>query len=84
MAEKVQLFLGSFGVAVAMIVLVVVSGCAALCSACFVLFGAMEPGSEALGVGLIAALIASVAIFATVKLSKFSRRRWRQQIGEQD
>jgi hypothetical protein len=88
-SKKIQMFLESFGVTVGLIIVTCVAGGAAL----FAALGAMcvatsAPSSPDMNWAfpwlLGGTVVTLVCIFALVKLVKFSRRRWRRDIGESD
>jgi fucose permease len=88
-AERAQLFVRSFGVALALIALTCVAGCAAFfaaCFACIATFAALEPIGDdtAMAAGYIVHGIVGLAIVVPTLwfVAKMVRRRWRRDIGE--
>jgi hypothetical protein len=78
--EKVLFFLRSFTFAVAMVVLVCVTGGAALFASLAAICSISEPNGEPelAGFALLGALIAAACVFAMVKLSRL-QIRWRNR-----
>jgi hypothetical protein len=79
-AQKIQMFLASFGIAVVTLLLVAVAGCAALCSACFAVFASGEKDMWPWAIGL--GMLAVVAVFVTIRVMSFGRRQRQRQLGE--
>jgi hypothetical protein len=88
-AEKVQLFIESFGVTIGLIFVTCVAGGAALFAALGAICIATSPvnssdSNESIPWVVGGAIVTTFSIFALVKLVKFSRSRWRRDIGESD
>ena len=90
-AEKVQLFLASFGVSLALIAVTCVAGCAAYFAACFACLGtfaAFEPLGVDIGIALGYVVYGIVALAIAIPtiwwIAKVIRRRWRRDIGKAD
>jgi len=90
-SERVQLFIASFGVAVALIAVTCLAGCAAFVAACFVgwvTFIPFDANNERMGV--ILGWVVSAVLFSAMmvpvlrRVTKLVRRRWRRDIGEPD
>ena len=83
-AEKVALFLTSFGVASVLSVVVGVSAFCSFCGVCLVMFG-MGARSESglLTVGVAMCFAAVVGLLAIGAMVRWIRRRYRRDIGQQ-
>jgi hypothetical protein len=81
-SEKLQLFLGSFGAALALIAVTCVAGCAAFVAACFACAATMNVGGDAAGMMVFAGVAAAIVIPTLWLVAKVIRRRWRRDIGE--
>jgi hypothetical protein len=74
--QKIQLFLSSFIGTVGVIILIAVTGAAALATACAVTIAAIEPkASMVLGVAIATAAIAILGIFALRRIFASINRR---------
>ena len=80
--EKVQLFLASFGAALALIAVTCVAGCAAFVAACFACAATMNVGGDAASMLVFAGVAAAIVIPTLWWVAKVIRRRWRRDIGE--
>jgi hypothetical protein len=87
--DRAQLFVASFGVAMALIAVTCVAGCAAYlaaCFACIATYAALEPLGDDAGMAvayLVYAVVGLAIVVPTIWfVTRVIRRRWRRDIGE--
>jgi hypothetical protein len=83
-SEILQTFISSLGVAVVLIILTCVAGCAAFVAACFSCAAAWNVGGQGMGTLMFVLVAAVIVITSLVGMGKWIHRRWRRDIGEPD
>jgi hypothetical protein len=91
-AEKLQLFLASFGSTLSLLAVVCLAGCAAFFAACFAcamtwagLEGVVDERAASVFAWIVYGIVAlAIAVPTIWWLVKVIRRRWRRDIGEAD
>lgn len=81
-ADILDTFFGSLGVAVVLIILTGLAGCAAFFAACYSCAAAWSVGGQGLGTVVFVLVAAAIAIPTLVWMGKLIYRRWRRDIGE--
>lgn len=83
--QKVAMFAGSFAVAS---IIAIIAGVCAFCTFCgvcgsFIVLGGGSSSAEAVPFVFMALGVGAVSLFATIKLIKWNRSRFRREIGEE-
>lgn len=80
-AEKTTLFLGSFMVSSILVIVVGVAAFCSFCGVCMAVFSAGEVEMLPFALGIL--FLAFVSIVATIRLARWSRHRWRRDMGQE-
>ena len=80
-AQKATLFLTSFAVTSVLVIVVCVSAFCSFCGVCLTLISVASPQDDMLAWGIGNCVAAIVGIFAAVKITQASRRRYRRDMG---
>jgi hypothetical protein len=80
--DMLEGFFRSLGMAVVLLILTCVAGCAAFFAACLACAGVYDTGGESLGWTVFTIVAAAIAIPVLVWMGRLIHRRWRRDIGE--
>jgi hypothetical protein len=80
--DMLDTFFRSLGIAVVLLILTCVAGCAAFFAACLACAGVYDTGGEGLGWTVFTIVAAAISIPVLVWMGRLINRRWRRDIGD--